>query len=125
MEITNTVEIDRLSKEGKECMFYNNPPEDAEPLVNPTVTETVVLYGVQNAKLLNIRDAPGGAVLSVVKKGDILGIVSGFETNKDWAEVRTRDGLKGWVMRSYIIPLYDGPIDDPERKPCTEEWPVS
>ncbi|MBX8556751.1 SH3 domain-containing protein [Pseudomonas cichorii] len=66
----------------------NPPPPPAAPLVT-AATERFV-----SADNLNVRDQPGGKVVSKLKRGEKVQV---FETKNDWARISTDGQSSKWL----------------------------
>ncbi len=83
------------------------PTATPRPTASPTPTQPPVIL-VVSARRLNLRDAPSrdGTLLTTLDNGDQLVQLS--EPQDDWVEVRTEDGLTGYVFAQYVTEADNG-----------------
>ncbi len=80
-----------------------SPPGGPEVVVTPTA-ETV---RVDSKYGLNLRAQPvSGQVLKILSDGEMLTVVGQQE---EWLQVRTADGLTGWVSSEFVQPVQPTP----------------
>lgn len=78
---------------------------EKEPAVKEAVKSTKPVYGtVTNCTLLNIREKPNtnSTVLCRVRPNSKL-IIDLSNSTVDWYSVTTKDGIKGYCMKDYVV----------------------
>lgn len=72
------------------------------------------------ASVLNLRQPfPKGVVLTTLPKGEIVDMAK-----FGWVEVKTKDGMVGWVWSEYLVPMENTGTDEPiEQNQEITEWP--
>lgn len=85
------------------------PTATATPTPAPTLTPTPIfgptaLVGDETSNL-PVRQLPGGAVLVVLVRGDVVLPLSGhaFHTGEVWREISTVNGVIGWVPERFLV----------------------
>lgn len=100
---------------GKYVLGDQNKPEDTVPVFKAAedanleltaniripieVTKTIAEV-TTNGDGLNVRNNPGGDIISQVIDGSKLDIIS--KDNNGWVQVQTPQGVKGWVSEAFI-----------------------
>lgn len=83
----------------------NTPTVTPTPTLTPTPIEGETAVIQTGGSTLWVRRSPGGQQLSLVRNGDVVVLQSGHAHQGGilWQEVRTVDGVLGWVQEEFLI----------------------
>ena len=87
----------------KEYLTFGSTPSST-PKPTPTPTPTPKPTGTaKTTDYLNLRTGPGTSysVIITMAKGDTITVLDN-SSNKNWAQVETRDGRQGWCSKEYL-----------------------
>jgi hypothetical protein len=99
------------------------PTASATPTITPTATATpplpqAVISGSGVAGVF-LRDAPNGLPIGGLLEGTLLDLVSGPVAVGEqlWWQVRTPEGIVGWVLSGYVATVTPTPTSSPSATP--------
>jgi hypothetical protein len=113
-QTSDEIPLDTATLEADELLETQPPTPSPSPTIDPslptpTPTEIVcraIVEGTSGSGL-TLRDAPGGAEVTILRDGSYLTLVVGEEPVEangfDWIKVRTVSLEEGWVAEEFLI----------------------
>ena len=82
-----------------------SPTVTPTPTLTPTPIEGETAVITTSGSTLWVRRSPGGQSLTLIRNGDLVILSSGHANQGGilWQEIRTVDGILGWVQEEFLV----------------------